>query len=482
MLQQIAAFPVDVCNLHLIAIVLKMHDRTTNRRRCGFVPDAGICKIKYHGARIIVEIQRLGEGFCRSKEELSAHVVNDGFAVPVFAYAEICHVQRKENGGEGQPQDDAVGEVIGCHNNGYNEDDNEGVALWHMGQAFQCTPVEGGNGDGDHHGCERCQGDLHHEVVQKEDEHHEKASTDEVGEAAAAAGINVDNGLADHGTAAGAAKESADDVGYAKAAAFSVTVAFGVGHFVDDFRGEESLRKAHDCQRSGIWQYDHEGFHIKRHFRNMEWRQGGCDVAHVADGAHIHTPYDGNGGNHNHCNECRRHGCRNIWKKINDRDAKRYQGKHLPAFAFKVSQLGGENEDGQRVHKADLHGVGNELNKVANPQHAKHKHDHTAEDGGSHKIFRPIVAHQAHDDESHGPSCGGDHGRPSAQEGHEHGEPEGGIESHHGADAGDDAKADDFRDDGEGGDEAGEDVTTNVAKPLLFFLFEVHKCQLPILE
>ena len=261
MLQQIAAFPVDVCNLHLIAIVLKMHDRTTNRRRCGFVPDAGICKIKYHGARIIVEIQRLGEGFCRSKEELSAHVVNDGFAVPVFAYAEICHVQRKENGGEGQPQDDAVGEVIGCHNNGYNEDDNEGVALWHMGQAFQCTPVEGGNGDGDHHGCERCQGNLHHEVVQKEDEHHEEAPTNEIGEAAASAGINVDDGLADHGAAAGATEESADDVGDAKSSAFSVAVALAICHFVDDLAGEEGFREADDGEGEGIGQNDEEGIY-----------------------------------------------------------------------------------------------------------------------------------------------------------------------------------------------------------------------------
>ena len=250
MLQQIAAFPVDVCNLHLIAIVLKMHDRTTNRRRCGFVPDAGICKVKNHGARIIVEIQRLGEGFRRGKEELTAYVVNDGFAIPFFAYAEICYVQCKEDGGEGQPQHDAVSKVIGCHDDGNNEDDDEGVALWHMGQAFQRAPVEGGDGDGDHHGCEGCQGNLHHEVVQKEDEHHEEAPTNEIGEAAASAGINVDDGLADHGAAAGAAEEAADDVGNAKAAAFSVTVAFRIGHLVDDFRGEKGLRKAYDCQRS----------------------------------------------------------------------------------------------------------------------------------------------------------------------------------------------------------------------------------------
>ena len=200
----------------------------------------------------------------------------------------------------------------------------------------------------------------------------------------------------------------------------------------------------------------------------MKGWQGGGDGAHVADGAYVYMAEDGDGGNDDDGDESGWDGGGEVWKEVDDDDAKRYQGKHLPAFAFKVSQLGGENEDGQRVHKADLHGVGNELNKVANPQHAKHKHDHTAEDGGSHKIFRPIVAHQAHDDESHGPSCGRDHGRPSAEEGEEDGEPEGGIKSHHGADAGDDAKADDFRDDGEGGDEAGEDVTTNVAKPLLF--------------
>lgn len=93
-----------------------------------------------------------------------------------------------------------------------------------------------------------------------------------------------------------------------------------------------------------------------------------------------------------------------------------------------------------------------------------------------------MITYKTDDDKGHGTGGSGDHGRASAEEGEQYSEPEGCIESHHGADAGNDAEADDFWNDGERGDKAGEDVTTNIAKPLLFFLFEVHKCQLPILE
>ena len=52
--------------------------------------------------------------------------------------------------------------------------------------------------------------------------------------------------MSDHGTAAGAAEESTDDVGDAESAAFSVAVTLAVCHFVDDFAGEEGFREADD--------------------------------------------------------------------------------------------------------------------------------------------------------------------------------------------------------------------------------------------
>lgn len=87
---------------------------------------------------------------------------------------------------------------------------------------------------------------MYHEVVQKEDEDHKKAATDKVGEPTSSSGVDVDDGLPDHGAAAGATEESADDVGDAESSAFSVAVALAVGHFIDDFGGEEGFREADD--------------------------------------------------------------------------------------------------------------------------------------------------------------------------------------------------------------------------------------------
>ena len=81
-----------------------------------------------------------------------------------------------------------------------------------------------------------------------------------------------------------------------------------------------------------------------------------------------------------------------------------------------------------------------------------------------------MITYKADNNKSHRASCSRDHGRPSAEEGEQYSEPEGGIKAHHGTDAGNDAEADDFWDDGERGDKAGEDIAADVAEPLLFFL------------
>ena len=214
----------------------------------------------------------------------------------------------------------------------------------------------------------------------------------------------------------------------------------------------------------------------------MKGWQGGGDGAHVADGAYVYMAEDGDGGNDEDGDESGWDGGGEVWKEVDDDDAEENESNHRPAFSFKIAELGGEDEDGKGIDEADLDGVGDEFDELADAEGAKDEHDNAAKDGGEHKVFGAMVTYKADDDEGHGTGRSGDHGWASAKESEEDGEPEGSIESHHGADAGDDAKADNFRDDGEGGDEAGEDVTTNVAKPLLFFLFEVHKCQLPILE
>lgn len=213
----------------------------------------------------------------------------------------------------------------------------------------------------------------------------------------------------------------------------------------------------------------------------MERRQGGSDGAHIADGTNVNMTKDGNGGNNDDGDEGGWNGGGQIREEINDDDAKENEGDHGPAFSFKVAKLGGEDEDGKGVDEADLHGIRDEFDEVADAEDAKNKHDDTTEDGGKHEILWAMVAYKADDDESHGTSGGRDHGGATAEEGEKNGEPEGGIQAHHGADAGDDTEADDFRNDGERGDEAGEDVATNVAEPFLFFFCNLHEISLPLI-
>ena len=451
-----------------------MHQRIAYGCGCRFVPDACAGEVKDDGAGMVVEVEGVGEGFCGGKEELAAYGV-DEFLVFFFCLdAEAGHLVGEEDGGEGEAEDDAIGEVVGGNNDGDDEDDDEGVALWHFMESSEGVPVEGGDGNGDHDGGKGGEGDLDHEVVQKEDEDHEEAAADEVGESASAAGVDVDDGLADHGAAAGAAEKSADDVGDAEAAAFSVAVAFCLCHVVDDFTREEGLGEAYDGEGDGIWQDDHEGFHIEGNVWDVEGWQSGGDGAHVTDGADVNVADDGDGGDDDDGDEGGWDGGGEVWEEIDDGDAEGDEGEHGEAFSFKVAELGGEDEDGKSIHKADLDGVWDEFDKVADLQGAKDEHDDAAEDGGGHEVFRAMVTDEADDDEGHGACCCRDHGWSTAEEGHEDGEPEGGIEAHHWADAGDDAEADDFRDDGEGGNEAGKHIAANVAEPLLFFLCEVH--------
>src|SRR5690606_23608555 len=109
------------------------------------------------------------------------------------------------------------GEVVGVdHGRNGRQHDDRGTA-WMHDEVLQRDPGEGTDRHHDHDGDERRHRDDADEIAEHQDHEQEKRAGEEGGQPPAAAGFDVDDRLADHGTAGHAADETGGGIGDALA-------------------------------------------------------------------------------------------------------------------------------------------------------------------------------------------------------------------------------------------------------------------------
>ena len=140
------------------------------------------------------------------------------------------------------------------------------------------------------------------------------------------------------------------------------------------------------------------------------------------------------------------------------REAGRDERAAEDAAAGEMRHLGQEDEDRQGVDEAGHHRARDEPHQLRDSEQAEDDLDHAGEDRRGQQVLDAVLAHEAHDHERHRAGRGGDHGGPAADEGDRDGHRERGEEADTRVDAGDDRERDRLGDQGEGDDEAGEQL------------------------
>ena len=157
----------------------------------------------------------------------------------------------------------------GCH----VAEHDDGLAPGHPLErgGGDAVPVEGRDGDHDHHGDEGGHRDGADEVTEADDQDQQEHPGEEGRDPGAGARrLHVDHRLADHRAAAHAAEEAGDDVRRTLAPCLAALVGVGVGDVVDQLRGQQRLEEAHESHRQCIGGDDAERLRRERDVGNQE--------------------------------------------------------------------------------------------------------------------------------------------------------------------------------------------------------------------
>lgn len=436
----------------------------------GDVPDVGLADINDHFVEHFAEVEGLGEAAGRDEEELAAHEIGAGAGGFVESGGDVDNLGNFAGEGEGAHEDadeNAEGEVVGEDDHQDGGDHDHAGAFGMGAEIFEGGPVEGADGHHDHDGDESSHGDFRDPITDEDEEKHEEESGNKGGEASATAGLDVDDGLSDHGATGHATEETGDDVGDALSGTFAVFLAVGVSEVVDDGRGHEGLKQTDDGEGEGVRKDDPERFKIEGDIGEEEGGKGGGEFAHVADGAEVESGDEGKGGEDDDADQGGRDGFGEEGEEVDDGESGGDHGIHGPAGAFEFGELGEKDEDGKGVDEADGDGSGDELEEVAKLEDAGNDLEHAGEQGGGEEVLEAVVFDEVDHEQGHGPGGGGDHRGPAPNDGGDDGDAEGGVEADLGVDPGNDGEGDGFRDEGEGNNEAGEEIFVNVGEPLL---------------
>lgn len=128
-------------------------------------------------------------------------------------------------------------------------------------------------------------------------------------------------------------------------------------------------------------------------------------------------------------------------------------------------ELGEEDEDGESIDESDHDRAGDEPHEAADAERAEGELDDAGEDRRREQVLDPVVPNEWDHHERHCAGGGRNHGRPATGEGDDDRDGEAGVETDLGIDAGDDRERDRFGDEGDGHDEAGEQIRPRVDAP-----------------
>ncbi len=198
-----------------------------------------------------------------------------------------------------------------------------------------------------------------------------------------------------------------------------------------------------------------------------EHRQGVGQVAHVADGAHVHAGGQRHGGQDDDADERRGDRAEDQRHEIDDREAGRDHDVGEPGHADEFGDLRHEDEDRQRVDEAGHHRARDEAHDAREAEQAGGDLEEAGEDGGREQVLQPVIAHQRHHQHGGGGGGGRDHARPPAGERDQDRDGERGVEADLGVDARDDRKRDGLGDQRQRHHQPGQKIGADVAEPFV---------------
>lgn len=280
---------------------------------------------------------------------------------------------------------------------------------------------------------------------------------------------HVDDRLPDHRTAAHAAEQRGDDVRAALARTFLRLVAVGVGHVVDDLRGQQRFQQANGRHGQRRGQDDPERLERQRHLRQREARQPLGQLPHVADRVDRQAHRDADAAQHEDRDQRRRHRAGDARQQVDDGEAECDQRIAVPADPGQLRQLRQEDQDGERVDEAGDDRARHELHHPVEPEQPGGDLDQPHQDGGGEQILDAVVADQRPHQHRDGGGRGGNHARPAAQKRDRHRDRDRGVQADARVDPGNDRKADRFGDQRQRDDDPCEHVAADLdgaAEPL----------------
>ncbi|MCY1399094.1 hypothetical protein D9M71_141430 [compost metagenome] len=162
----------------------------------------------------------------------------------------------------------------------------------------------------------------------------------------------------------------------------------------------------------------------------------------------------------------RRHRAGQARQDVDDGHGQRHQRQHQvqrragqPVFtALEMLQLGQRDDDGQTVHEAEHHRVGNHPHQLAKAQQSERDHDQAAEQHGGEQVLHAVLHHQGDDHHRHRTRRAGDHSRPAAEQGRQGADDEGAVQAQQRIEMGDQGEGDAFGNECEGRGESGQDI------------------------
>ncbi len=114
-----------------------------------------------------------------------------------------------------------------------------------------------------------------------------------------------------------------------------------------------------------------------------------------------------------------------------------------------MRELRHKNQDGQRVDKPGHDRLRQEGNEPSQLQHPHQDLKDSAEDRGGEQIFNAVVQHETADEQGHRTGRRRDHPWSASRNCGDNCDAEGGIQTHHRADSGQNRERDCFRDQGD---------------------------------
>ena len=148
---------------------------------------------------------------------------------------------------------------------------------------------------------------------------------------------------------------------------------------------------------------------VNGHVRQAGHRQGGGQVALVADGRHRDAGRDGDHGEDDDGDQRRRDHLGDLREEHHERQPADDQRVDQPGHVVQLGHLGHEDQDGQGVDEADHDAARHEPHQLGHPERAEDDLEDARQDDGGDQVAEAVLAVERGDDEGDRAGGGGDH-------------------------------------------------------------------------